>query len=1408
MSIMQDKKGFMWFATWDGLCRFDGYNFTTYKTSPEDSIFMTSNRIDKIIEDFAGNIWVHAYNKETFCFDPIKEKYIASFHIKQKPFITSEIIPMPSGKVWLTSKNTGAVCSMAGMNTYKIYSQENGNLTSNNVRYVYEDKDQYSWILTDNGINRLNKVTDENETFFFSEDKEVKKISFFTAYETETEVWFGTNEGRIIYFNKKNERFGTFETGIKSDIISIKNVYDNLLIVLTSDDGFLICDKNRTTLNIFDKTILKELPTNKMKSCFIDSNNNVWLEMDVPGVAKFNLINNQLRYYRPGVSVKSDLLFPPLFDIVEDKNGRIWVHPRGGGFSYYDKTSDRLLPFFNDPSSSEWKFSHMLHDLFMDRQGNMWISTRTDGIEKITFDDEVFKISDFGYKSSAFNFEVRAIFEDNKNNIWIGSKEGTISVYDQKKDFKGYLSVNGNISKTDTPLKAMTYTFIQDSKNNIWIGSKGNGLYLLEMVEGKQDSYNMKHYIHESSDMYSLSNNSVYSIHEDNTGHIWIGTFGGGINLFDKSKNQFINCNNILNKYPSEMGYQVRTVNSRGSIIYVGTTLGLVVFSADYNNLESTGFKIYTKSSNTKDGLRANDIYNLFITRQNNIYLTTRGGGISQVSDFDPSGFPVKFKTYDTSNHLPFDIVLSVIEDKDNKLWVIGEGNLVRFDPQNNYFEQFRDVARILENNFFSESGPLSTTNGELILGCTKGTISFMPENIRKDEYHPYIAFIKFKISGEDYILKGELDDTEKIILKHNQNTLSLEYAALDFANPQSISYAYKLDGLDDDWIYGQNQRLVNYTNLAPGEYVFKVKSTNSNGIWTSNERNIIINIKPSFWQTQWAYLIYIITFILVLFFILRSIFVFYRMRDKVRLEQEQTEMKTRFYTDISHEIRTPLTMIVSPIEDIIENNKVLPDAKPQLKLVLKNANRMLNMVNQILDFRKIQKKSLQVREVSFGEFFSDLCNNFTAITESKGISLVINKQVHAEKVWVDTESIEKLIFNLVSNAIKYTTPGKKIEINIFRKDKNFILQVKDEGKGMTKEIQNKLFTRFASFNTDKSKPSTGIGLSIVKEIADKHHAKVTVDSEVNKGSVFTVSFPSGLEHFSDDENIEIINTDLNIASGLSQREATDAINKEEDDNSLSILIVEDDIDLRSFIKSVLHSHYRVYEAANGKEGYETILKFMPDFVLSDIMMPEMDGMELLQKVRSNNDTSHIPFILLTAKTNIDDKIEGTISGADDYITKPFNVKLLKAKIENIIKQRKSFSRYLTNNGIKDDSIGANIENKSHISASDEQFLKDITSSIDKNIDNSELTIDHIVSETNLSRKVFYNKVKGLTGMAPVEFVRDVRIRRAAQLIKTGEYMVKEVTYMVGFSDIKYFSRCFKHVYGKTPSEYRDQSGN
>ncbi len=1425
MDILQDKKGFMWFSTWDGLSKFDGYNFSTYKIQAGDAYHMRSNRIDYIYEDKYGYIWTLSYDREAHRFDPRTEKFMGIRSLeayKDFTFITTSIIPTPSGKVWLISEKSGCVSVTGSAFDVQFFNIQNKKIQANQVYTVFEDSQKNTWLLTDNG---LYNVSEDGKTIqpHFSEKEynQTKPMqSFYSSMELKDEIWFGSDNGRIWIYNKKDGQFDLFETHSSSGIKLLENIDDTQLLIATENDGFFIYNSNTKGLKKFTTANLPGMPVNEIVSCYIDKSKNIWFEMDYRGVSRFDTKTQTIKHLSTKTENFSSIVFPPNFFIFEDNENRIWVHPRGGGFSLYDPQKEILLPFYNEPSSPTWRFSDMLHAGFSDKQGNLWLSTRSHGLEKIIFNNDVFKSTIVDKNThSTINNDVRCIFEDNNQNLWVSAKGGKIFVYDSAKNPIGYLCKNGKI-ENGTPIDGICYSMLQDDELNIWIGTKGEGIYKLTPITGSKQ-YKIVQYKNSSSDLYSLSSNSIYSIFQDNHKRIWIGTYGGGLNLVDpKQDGRFFNYKNNLKNYPNQFGAQVRIISSdKFGNICVGTTFGLIMFSPNFESVSSIDYKSYTRIPNDNNSLSGNDIYDICTTKTGETYLATFGGGLNKITETDIEGFPQKFTSYTTINGLPSDVILTITEDYRGKLWITTEGNLTKFDPEKKTFETYSEINRLIEGQNFSEGARYEAKSGIIHFGFSKGFISINPDKIHDNTFKPYVALTNFQISnkdvliGEDSPLNLNIDDVELLRLNHKQNFISLEFAALDYVDPKRIMYAYKLDGFDKDWIIAKEQRIANYTNLSPGEYIFRVKSTNSDGIWVENEHILRIEIAPSFWQTKWAYFLYFVLFTTALFIILRAIVIYYRLRDKVKLEQEQTEMKTRFFTDISHEIRTPLTMIVSPVENIIEDQKTPPAVKTQLQLVLKNANRMLDMVNQILDFRKIQKKKLNIQQTNIGSYIVSVCDNFHEAAAEQKVTLNIENRAGDTKIWIDRDSIEKLMFNLLSNALKHTPSGKNIDVIISEvaKDNTISLQVKDEGNGMTKEILNKLFTRFASFNLDKSKPSTGIGLNIVKEVVDKHHASISVSSEMGKGSSFTIKFLTGLQHFEKDDNIICVSNESEKEDAIipsDRKTETDIEDKitliDESPQRETVLIVEDDSDLRQFIRTILEPHYDTLEASNGKEGYSIATANLPEFILSDIMMPEMDGVELLQHIRRNPETSHIPLILLTAKTDIESKLAGLDYGADDYITKPFSVKYLRARIDNIIEQRKRLYEFYSIGKQTSTSPQEKPETEHQITQQDEAFIKKVKEIIEKNIDNSDFLVDNLVTELATSRTVFFKKLKSLTGLAPIEFIRDIKIKYAAQLIESQQYTIKEVSFMIGISDTKYFTQCFKKIFNMTPSEYKN----
>jgi DNA-binding response OmpR family regulator/two-component sensor histidine kinase len=522
-------------------------------------------------------------------------------------------------------------------------------------------------------------------------------------------------------------------------------------------------------------------------------------------------------------------------------------------------------------------------------------------------------------------------------------------------------------------------------------------------------------------------------------------------------------------------------------------------------------------------------------------------------------------------------------------------------------------------------------------------------------------------------------------------------------------------------------------------------------------------------------------------------------------MEKRMSEMKLNFFTDISHEIRTPLTMITAPVDYLVADPETPEKVRKQLTLVSQNTYRLLRLVNQILDLRKVHHFKLSVKEIDFGAAVGDLCRNYDEVAAQRHIHYRFINQAPGEKIWMDPDCLEKIVNNLLSNAFKYTPDHRSIRVVIKPAEKQLLLEVSDEGQGISKDHQRNIFNQFVSFNEDKSKPSTGIGLFIVKDLVDKHGGKISLESEVSEGAVFTVSLLRGVQHFGKDT--EFLLPDKALEPALEDEPSLRIFEHEESqERKRVILLAEDDADLRQFIGAVLNDEYSVIETKNGEEAWHKARKVLPDFIISDIMMPVLDGIELLQKLKDDYRTSHIPIILLTAKTAIESRIQGMTHGADDYITKPFNVPFFKARIQNLIEQRRRLqanqrSRFTD---IFEPRPAADRPEYCGLSPVDEEFLKKSAQVVEKHIDDSEFMVDNLVSAIGMSRSVYFNKMKSLTGLAPIEFIRELKMKRAAELLATGDYLVKEVSYMLGISDTKYFGKCFKAKFGISPQDYKN----
>ena len=1470
MSMLQDHKDNLWFATWDGINRFDGYNFKTYKARQGNYISLTNNRADRMYEDRYGFLWLLTYDNRVHRFDPKTETFeqVPAAGEEGSTYNIHAIQVLPDGTVWLLTEHDGAirVVTLPQKNyTTKsdIYSTKSGLFPADHFYQVYQDKAGNHWLLTDNGLGMI-RPGEQQPVNYFVETKgkqDGMNQAFYAVRECEDDICFASDRGRIWCYQKQGGEFRLLELPTKARITSIHTVSNGNTVVTTDSDGFFLCNLKTNKHTHYSPVTCKELSAQPILSAYVDRTSEVWFEQEEPGVVvHFNPATGVVRREQMRVEYSNADRSRPAFHIHEDVHGHIWVHPYGGGFSYFDRDRNCLVPFYDDLGSNNWLFSNKIHAAFSDKQGNLWLCTHSKGLEKVTFRNVPFSmLTPVPHEYESLSNEVRSVCEDKQGNLWVGLKDGMIRLYDSNRKFIGHLTGNGTISMTGTPMEGTAYFIMQDSKGIIWIATKGNGLVRAEQISPTSMSYKLTRYQHDSNDMYSLSDNNVYCVYEDHHGRIWAATFAGGINYISQGEHGetvFINHRNNLKGYPIDVCYKARFITSdNNGRLWVGTTTGAVAFDENFKKPEDIQFHHFSRVPNDTKSLSNNDVHWIIATQQKELYLATFGGGLNKLISISENGHG-EFKSYSVLDGLSSDVLLSIREDHKQNLWISTENGICKFVPSGERFENY-DERSISFRVRFSEAASTLTSGGDMLFGTSNGLFMFTPDSIRKSSYVPPVVFSKLMVANEDVIpgeksiLKVDLDDTQELVLSHDENIFSVQYAALDYTNPQNIQYAYILDGFEKQWTFADRQRSVTYTNLPKGDYIFRVRSTNSDGVWVDNERILNITILPSFWETPLAYVLYVCFVLLIIFVAVYILFTIYRLKHEVSVEQQISDIKLRFFTNISHELRTPLTLIAGPVEQVLKNDKLPADAREQLVVVERNTNRMLRLVNQILDFRKIQNKKMkmQVQQLNVVAFVRKIMDNFESVAEEHNIDFLFQTEKEALNLWVDADKFEKIVFNLLSNAFKYTPNGKMITVFIREDEGTVSVGVQDQGIGIAENKRKSLFVRFENL-VDKNifnQASSGIGLSLVKELVEMHKATISVDSRLGEGSCFKVDFLKGKEHYN--SSVEFILEDsvaplsmeriVDIANSSLQTEAAiadapdlevSAVKEEAEESSSKelMLLVEDNQELRSFLRSIFASTYRVVEASDGMEGWSKALKYLPDIIISDVMMPEKDGIEMTRELRADMTTSHIPIILLTAKTTIESKLEGLEYGADDYITKPFSATYLQARVENLLMQRKKLQNFYRDSltyvtvsetplaqgealvgheSTEPDSVAAEEPVMPEMSPNDRKFMDKLVDLMEQNMDNGELVVDDLVRELAVSRSVFFKKLKTLTGLAPIEFIKEIRIKRAAQLIETGEFNMTQISYMVGINDPRYFSKCFKAQVGMTPTEYREKVG-
>ena len=1335
ISIAQDKHGLLWFATRDGLNRYDGNQFTVYRTDPNDSTTISNNDVLEILVDSRGDLWIGTYNGLNRYSYP-EDRFYRYYNDKGDENSVANnsiwaIAELDNGEIWIGTGGGVTVYKDGNFSRIVHDPADASSLTGNYVVDIFQDHDGTVWVGTSRGLNKLISRQNGKSVFKRYVSNELDEFSLrdnfvqSIAQGPDGKLWFGTRGGLHLYdFNRDN--FSCFRhnpedprTISNNDVRSLSFDRDGELWIGTYNGLNRMTSKGEFTQILNDPNLASSLSRNTIKSTFIDQKGTLWVGVYYGGINMLDETNNNFRNYRQ-LPTGNGLSYDVVSSIVEDKNGTIYVGTEGGGVNVIDPLSGRVR--------------------FL----------KTDGA---------------GKKLSSSNIKSMYLAPD--QNLWIGTFNTGIDIYNTRTD-----------------------RFINHF-------DKENG----------------------------LAHNSVYGILPEDENHFWIGTFGGGLHLLDVQRNTSVNILHNPADGRSLSDNQVRLLMKDASgNLWVGTQYGLNVLSAENIREKKFVFERYFYNEQKKSG---EDILAIFEDSQNRIWVGTYESGIS-LFDSEKNSFtsyPIFNPAEGYSN-----VIHGILEDPMGRLWVSSNQGITSFNPQDGTVRTFDESDGLVSNEFNNKACFRSST-GMMYFGGPQGLSSFFPSEIRTNNYAPaaVITGLKLfnqpvKVGAADGVLEKSISETRELTLDYDQAIFSLDFAIPNFINPDKNLYAYRLVGLEENW----NETYKNtatYTIQKPGTYTFEVRGANNDKVWASTVTSLKIKVLPAPWRTWWAFLIYFVIIVLALYLLQTFILAQSRLKHQLELEHMENErqkyvnqMKLRFFTNISHEFRTPLTLILGPLEQVLTDYRGSNKVYKQLKVMEKNAVRLLKLINQLMDFRKFENKheKLQAAEGNIVKFVEEIYLSFKQYAKIHHIHYEFEKENEDIRVWYDRDKMERVFYNLISNAFKYTTEDGTIRVSARTREGIFEFRVSDTGVGIDPKHIEQIFERF--YEVEESVPqlkhpeqrSTGIGLAIAKGVVEMHSGTIRVESEPGKGSEFIVSLPLGRDHLKEEQIIRDFKDSEDLTTYIKANQVVAELEGEISDEGLVIsdeeleenapllLIVEDNASVRKFIVDIFRNDYRIEEASDGMEGYKKAVQAVPDLIISDVMMPRMDGIEFCSQIKSNLKTSHIPFILLSARTSLIFKFEGLESGADEYIGKPFNIKEIKLKARNLLNSHKVLREKFT----KDSFIQPS---EITVSSLDEKLLKRTLEIVDENISNEFFNIQLFSSELGVSRTMLFTKIKAWTNLTPNEFIHSMRMKRAAQLLEQNKISVSEVAYSVGFPNPKYFSKCFQKYHSATPSEYADR---
>jgi len=1355
-TIIQDSRDFVWIGTNNGLNCFNGYEFS-YFDRPGDPVKLINTKITSLYEGQNGIIWIGTSRNGLYTYDPILDKFIHYIH----------------------------------------NPDDSLSLNSSSILSIYQDKSGTIWIGTENGgLNQFN-TKDKSFTAFQPslENTDYKKISISSMIEdSEGRFWIGTREG-IYQFDQKNKKFIPFE--IKLDI---PDIYLQIL-------------------------------------CFYqDSDENIWIGT-LKGLLKYDIEKSELVHiiskdHKNNDHLRDDVIVSIQASIVAG-NEILWIATRKGLIKY-SIHDDKFSRFVIDPTTPKSLSNDFINDLYLNDNGLLWIATRWSGVNTIDTRGNPFKHVQLKSEDEDLYYSASSFYLDQKGYLWVGACTGGLFKFDwelNKIAQYQYSSMQGFFIDADTPFTNWVDFIYEDSDNVLWVGLGGWGPAIFDR---QNESFSFIDY--NLPEGYSRPER-IEIIYEDQSGTLWFA--GDGLFYKDKTENKNDPLNIINHDILQQSGVYDIFQDSQGDI-YFGT-LNNGLFCLKNKDLASMKFCEYDTTETASSDLNKPSYYKFNEDLYNILWAASNRGLCKIIPETCRSEI-----VYDSSGMFDNGIY-QVFSDSKGNLWLCGNIGLIRYQPDKQSIKTFSYKDGMPFENivvrywYQSEDGRIFIGGW---LGDGKGFFYFHPDDITDNENIPQVAITEFNIGNNPIVVDSNISAIKHITLKYNQNFFSFRFSAMDYVNPEKNLYAYYLEGLDKNWIYSGNRRFANYTSVPPGQYTLHVKGSNNDGYWNEEGVTMRISVLPPPWKTWWAYSIYGILLI-GLFYAWRQ-YDLKRQRLKQELELEHVEaeklkeldtMKSRFFANISHEFRTPLTLILGPIQNLVSRH-FDEKSKQDLNMMQRNGLRLQNLINQLLSLSKLEsgKMKLHTRQTNIVTLVKGYFQSFESLAKQKKIDFNFNSTEENIQLFIDKEKFEKILYNLLSNAFKFTGEGGKIAVDVtplnppsrgdssesqispLEGGRGVKISISDTGRGIPPEKLNHIFNRFyqADDSYNKDQEGTGIGLALTKELVELHHGEITAKSELGKGTSFYIILPGGKEHLKSDEIFEKttfkkqgeesaeFNPEIELSEIIeipADNQSQNEVERKEDKPYL--LIVDDNVDLRTYIGEYLEKDYYLSEAIDGEDGFKRAIEKIPDLIISDVMMPKMDGYELCKKIKTEERTSHIPVILLTARASSESKIEGLETGADDFITKPFDQQELLIRIKNLIQQRNRLKQKY-----RKEIEFSQISKEQEIISMDQQFIQRAKVVVEKNILETEFTIEKFAREMALSRVQLHRKLKALVDQSATQFIRTIKLNRAAELLIKKSGTISEIAYDVGFNTLPYFTKCFQEQFGVNPSEFANQKNN